>query len=207
MADREIVTTVTSRRGRAAADTPRSVRSVRRHGAPVLPPAAHQGVASKAARHARIIDLVAAEAVHSQAELARRLRDAGLAVTQTTLSRDLDELGAVKLRGPDGGVPVYVIPEDGAPPPVRALRDPGPALLARRVGELLISAEASGNIAVLRVPPGAAHFLASAIDRAGLPEIAGTIAGDDTLLLVAREPCAGADVVRRFESLAAGDGS
>ncbi len=97
-----------------------------------------------------------------------------------------------------------MIPEDGAPPPVRALRDPGPALLARRVAELLITAEASDNLAVLRTPPGAAHFLASAIDRAGLPEIAGTIAGDDTLLAIARPPSDGAAVVRRFYALAAG---
>ena len=68
---------------------------------------------TKAARHARIVDVLTAQPVRSQAELAALLHDAGLTVTQTTLSRDLDELGAVKLRPPDGGLPVYVVPEDG----------------------------------------------------------------------------------------------
>ena len=79
------------------------------------------------------------------------------------LSRDLDELGAVKLRGADGGIPVYVIPDDGSP--VRGVEG-GTGRLARLLGELLVSADASGNLAVLRTPPGAAHYLASALDRA-----------------------------------------
>ena len=87
----------------------------------------------------------------------------------------LDELGAVKLRTPDGGLPVYVVPEDGAPITARASDDAPPQRLARLIGELLVSAEASGNLAVLRTPPGAAHFLASAVDRAGLPQIVGTM--------------------------------
>lgn len=145
----------------------------------------------RAARHARIVAALARHDVHSQAQLGELLRADGLPVTQATLSRDLDELGAVKLRTPDGGLPVYVVPEDGAPLTVRGLADAPPARLARLLGELLVSADASGNLVVLRTPPGAAHFLASAVDRAGLAQVVGTIAGDDTILVVARDPAGG----------------
>lgn len=157
---------------------------------------------SKAARHDRIISLVSHRPVRSQAELAALLAAEGVRVTQTTLSRDLEELGAVKLRAPDGGAPAYVIPEDGAPPPVRALTDPGPALLARRLADLLVAAEPSGNLVVLRTPPGAAHFLASTLDRAGLPEIVGTVAGDDTVLVIARERSAGKELAGKLRHMA-----
>ncbi|MDT4911042.1 MAG: transcriptional regulator of arginine metabolism [Pseudonocardiales bacterium] len=145
----------------------------------------------KAARHSRIIAVLAEQQVRSQAELAARLDEAGVHVTQATLSRDLDELGAVKLRTPDGGVPVYVVPEDGSPLTARSADDAPPQRLARLIGELLTSAETSANLVVLRTPPGAAHFLASALDRASLPEVLGTIAGDDTILVVARDPAGG----------------
>jgi len=146
---------------------------------------------TKAARHARIVAILAEQPVRSQAELAARLNDAGVHVTQATLSRDLDELGAVKLRPPDGGLPAYVVPEDGSPIAHRGADDAPPHRLARLVGELLTSAEPSGNLVVLRTPPGAAQYLASAFDRAGLPDIIGTIAGDDTLLVVTRDPQGG----------------
>ena len=146
---------------------------------------------TKAARHARIVAILADHPIRSQAELAARLNDDGVHVTQATLSRDLDELGAVKLRTPDGGMPVYVVPQDGSPLTARGVDDAPPQRLARLVGELLTSAEASGNLVVLRTPPGAAQYLASAFDRAGLPDIIGTIAGDDTLLVVTRDPHGG----------------
>jgi transcriptional regulator of arginine metabolism len=145
----------------------------------------------KAARHARIVAVLAEQQVRSQAELAARLDGAGVHVTQATLSRDLDELGAVKLRTPDGGVPVYVVPEDGSPLTARGADDAPPQRLARLIGELLTSAEASANLVVLRTPPGAAHYLASALDRASLSAVLGTIAGDDTILVVARDPLGG----------------
>jgi transcriptional regulator of arginine metabolism len=97
----------------------------------------------------------------------------------------------VKLRTPDGGLPSYVVPEDGAPLTSRTAKDAPPQRLARLIDELLVSAEASANLVVLRTPPGAAHFLASAVDRAGLPDVLGTIAGDDTILVVARDPGGG----------------
>jgi transcriptional regulator of arginine metabolism len=140
--------------------------------------------------------------VHSQAELAEALRAAGVEITQATLSRDLDELGAVKLRAPDGGLPVYVIPVDGSPLAARAAGDDPPHRLARLLAELLVSAEASANIVILRTPPGASNFLASALDRAALPDVLGTIAGDDTILVVSRDPLGGNDLARRFLDLA-----
>jgi transcriptional regulator of arginine metabolism len=153
---------------------------------------------TRAARQARIVELIRDRAVHSQTELLGLLEAEGIGTTQATLSRDLDELGAVKLRGADGGTPVYVIPDDGSP--VRGIEG-GTARLARLLGELLVSADASGNLAVLRTPPGAAHYLASALDRAALHDVVGTIAGDDTLLVVAREPLTGAQLVARLREL------
>ncbi|HEY0499468.1 MAG TPA: arginine repressor [Kutzneria sp.] len=156
---------------------------------------------TRAARQGRIVELVAQRAVRSQSELAKLLAAEGIETTQATLSRDLDELGAVKLRGADGGAPVYVIPEDGSP--VRGVEG-GISRLTRLLGELLVSADSSGNLAVLRTPPGAAHFLASALDRAALHDVVGTIAGDDTIFVVAREPLTGAELAERFTGLAVG---
>jgi transcriptional regulator of arginine metabolism len=155
--------------------------------------------ATRAGRQARIVELVAHRAVRSQTELASLLAGEGIEVTQATLSRDLDELGAVKLRGVDGGAPVYVIPEDGSP--VRAVEG-GTGRLARVLAELLVSVDASANLAVLRTPPGAAHFVASALDRAALIDVVGTIAGDDTILVVAREPLPCATLAARIRALA-----
>jgi transcriptional regulator of arginine metabolism len=153
---------------------------------------------SRVARLARIVELIRDRQIHSQTELLGLLEAEGIGTTQATLSRDLDELGAVKLRGADGGVAVYVIPDDGSP--VRGIEG-GTVRLARLLGDLLVSADASGNLAVLRTPPGAAHYLASALDRAALHDVVGTIAGDDTLLVVAREPLTGAELVERLREL------
>jgi transcriptional regulator of arginine metabolism len=138
------------------------------------------GPGTRAARHAHIVDIVRVDPVRSQIELAEKLAHHGVQVTQATLSRDLEELRAVKAGG------VYVIPEDGLPPLRPA--EQAPARLIRLLRELLNSVDVSGNLVVLRVPPGAAQFLASALDRSGLPDVVGTIAGDDTILVVAREP-------------------
>jgi transcriptional regulator of arginine metabolism len=134
---------------------------------------------TKAARLDRIAGLIRVAGVRSQTELAEMLAEVGIQVTQATLSRDLEELRAVKVRG------AYMIPEDGE----RALRpaEQPPLRLIRLLRELLTGVDRSGNLVVLRTPPGAAQFLASAIDRTGLPDIVGTIAGDDTILVVARE--------------------
>ena len=154
---------------------------------------------TRAGRQARIVELVTHRAVRSQTELITLLAAEGIPVTQATLSRDLDELGAVKLRGVQGGAPVYVIPEDGSP--IRGVEG-GTERLTRLLSELLVSADASANLAVLRTPPGAAHFVASALDRAALTDVVGTIAGDDTIMVVAREPLTGAELADRLMALA-----
>jgi transcriptional regulator of arginine metabolism len=141
--------------------------------------------ASKTARHARILALIRSRPVRSQSELGDLLAADGLATTQATLSRDLEELGAIKVRGTDGSGAAYIVPDEGMGP--LRLAEQAPERLRRLLRELLTGADSSGNLTVLRTPPGAAQFLASALDRSGLPEIVGTIAGDDTVMIVARQ--------------------
>jgi transcriptional regulator of arginine metabolism len=160
---------------------------------------------SRSARQARIRELIEAQQVTSQTHLAALLAEGGVEVTQATLSRDLEELGAVKLRGADGAPASYVLPPENAPlRPARATS--APARLTRMLGDLLISAEGSANLAVLRTPPGAAQFLASAMDKVALPDVLGTIAGDDTLLVVSRDPLGGPELAARLRTLAARGG-
>jgi transcriptional regulator of arginine metabolism len=162
---------------------------------------------TKAARQARVVALLASTPVHSQSELAYLLAGQDVVVTQATLSRDLVELRARKVRTGDGTM-VYVVPDEGERPDPQA-GDPGlsAARLARLCNDLLVTAEASGPLVVLRTPPGAAQFLASAIDRSVVPGVLGTVAGDDTVLVVAREPDdappgAGATLAAHFVTLA-----
>ncbi len=154
---------------------------------------------TKTARHARISELIRTQAVRSQTELAELLADTGVTVTQATLSRDLEELGAVKVRGTDASPAAYVLPAEGEGP-LRAASRP-PDRLVRLLKELLTGADHSGNLAVLRTPPGAAQFLASVIDKSGMGDIVGTIAGDDTILVVARSPVTGAELAGRLRDL------
>jgi len=148
------------------------------------------GPLTRAGRHARIVELIRNRAVRSQTELAELLAAQSVQVTQATLSRDLEELGAVKVGG------AYLIPEDGK----RPLRDAehAPTRLIRLLRELLTGVDASGNLAILRTPPGAAQFLASALDRSGLTDVVGTIAGDDTILVVARDVTGGKALAEKF---------
>ncbi|RYB90564.1 arginine repressor [Nocardioides oleivorans] len=158
---------------------------------------------TKRARHQRIIDIVTTHPVRSQTELADLLTDHGVKVTQATLSRDLVELDAVKVRGGDGAL-VYAVPGEGGDRSASAPRESaaGRDRLARLCGELLVSAEASANLVVLRTPPGAAQFLASAFDKAELGGILGTIAGDDTVLVIGRDPQGGDALAQQFLDLA-----
>jgi transcriptional regulator of arginine metabolism len=158
--------------------------------------------ATKTARHALIGALLSRQSVHSQQELADLLAERGVAVTQATLSRDLVELRAEKVRLQDG-TRVYAVPSGPAGAPGQgAGEEVLAARLARLCGELLVTAEASGNVAVLRTPPGAAHFLAAAIDSSTLPNTIGTVAGDDTILVVAREADGGGQIAERLVHLA-----
>lgn len=150
---------------------------------------------TKAARQQRIVDLLSAHQIRSQADLARLLAADGVDVTQATLSRDLDELGAVRVRTSDGQLVYAVAPEGGSRMVVPAGEDHAAMeRLIRRLGELLVSADHSANLVVLRTPPGGAHFLASAIDHSLLTSVIGTIAGDDTVLLVTKSATGAADV-------------
>ena len=162
--------------------------------------------ATKAARRQKIVEILGRRAVHSQVQLADLLAEHGVGVTQGTLSRDLDELGAVKVRAPSGTGLVYAVPGEGGDRTPRAApgEDVLDARLARVTEELLVAAEASANLVVLRTPPGAAQYFASAIDHADLPELLGTIAGDDTVLVISRDPTGGEAVAVRFLALAEG---
>ena len=151
---------------------------------------------TKASRQAWVAATLADRPVRSQEELARLLAERGMPVTQATLSRDLEEIGAVRVRAGDGSL-VYALPEKPGGPGSRpggvgGGTEPasGPRL-SRTASELLISAEASANMVVLRTPAGAAQFLASVLDHAAWPSILGTVAGDDTVLVIARDPAGG----------------
>lgn len=158
--------------------------------------------ATKAARHARIVQILGAQSIHSQAELAKALAEDGLYVTQATLSRDLIELRAEKTRDAEGGL-IYSVAQEGVDA-ARTARETeaSVARLARLCAEMLISAESSGSFCVLRTPPGAAQYFGSVIDTTGVKGVMGTIAGDDTVLVIAREGVAGKDLATRFISLA-----
>ncbi|HVM28076.1 MAG TPA: arginine repressor [Mycobacteriales bacterium] len=158
---------------------------------------------TKAARQARIAELLSTQQVASQTELGRLLADAGVAVTQATLSRDLDELGAVKVRTAAG--PAYSVPEENAPRP--ASPETVDARVGRLLEELLVAVEATGPFVVLRTPPGGAHFLASTLDRAALPDVAGTVAGDDTVFLLTRQPASDGAAVLAEHLLALAGGA
>jgi transcriptional regulator of arginine metabolism len=158
---------------------------------------------TKTARQSRIIELLGRNAVHSQSELARLLADAGVDVTQATLSRDLVDIGAVKLRAEDGSL-IYAVPGEGGDRIRRARTGAAETFggrLARLAQELLVSAEASANLVIVRTPAGGAQFLASAIDHADWPSVLGTVAGDDTILVIARDAAGGADLAAALLAL------
>jgi transcriptional regulator of arginine metabolism len=159
---------------------------------------------TKNARQQLIIEMLGGHEVKSQPELAELLGARGVHVTQATLSRDLVELDAVKVRAQSGAL-IYAVPAEGGDrTPVTHETGAATQRLARLCNELLVSAEASANLVVLRTPPGAAGFLASAFDKAELAEVLGTIAGDDTVLIIGREPRGGDALARRITALADG---
>ncbi len=163
-------------------------------------------VTTRAARHHLIVELLGRHPVRSQSELASLLASSGLRVTQGTVSRDLVELDAVRVRD-SHGVLVYAVPGEGGDRTPRPATDSVTAenRLARLCAELMVSAECSGNLVVLRTPPGAAQFLASALDKAELTAALGCIAGDDTVLGVSRDRDGGAALADKL--IAYADGS
>lgn len=160
---------------------------------------------TKNARQRRIIDLLEQAEVRSQTELAELLAERGVHVTQATLSRDLVDIDAVKVRARSGAM-VYAVPAEGGDRTPTHLKDSvsASARLARLCSELLVSAQASGHLVVLRTPPGAAQYLANAIDKADAADVLGTIAGDDTVLVIGHDSEHGDDLARRFTALADG---
>lgn len=149
---------------------------------------------SRAARQHRIVQILEKSPVSSQQQLVDLLARAGVEATQATVSRDLDEIGAVKVRAA-GGESVYAVPDlpkDRVAPEEH---------LRRVLGDWVVEVSSSANLVVVRTPPGSAHVVASALDRAGLPEILGTVAGDDTILVIAVEEVGGPAVADRLSTL------
>lgn len=168
---------------------------------------------TKTARHASIIQILSRERIRSQAQLRSALAQRGISTTQATLSRDLVELKATKIRAP-GGELIYSMPEAGAPGQVAAgaftgveeaddsLRAHTTPRLARWCAELLVTVEWAGSQVVLRTPAGAAQLLAGAVDDAMMPGVLGCIAGDDTVLVICRSGRLAADVAGHLLALA-----
>jgi transcriptional regulator of arginine metabolism len=150
--------------------------------------------APKTKRQRAILSLIAARPVRSQDELAMLLELQGYEVTQATISRDIKELGLMKvpLKGTTGGQFKYVEPSVG---PSFSSR------LHRVVAELVLSVRGSVNQIVLRTPPGGAMMLASAIDSAGWNEVIGTLGGDDTVLVICEKAEVMPMIVQRFEDM------
>jgi transcriptional regulator of arginine metabolism len=150
---------------------------------------------AKTQRQHRIALLLEANAVTSQGQLVDLLAAEGVVATQATVSRDLDELGAVKVRTGGGGESVYAVPEfEHRVEPEDHLR--------RVFGDWVVEVAHSANLVIIRTPPGSAHVVASAIDRAGLADIIGTVAGDDTIMVIAAEQVGGAQVALQLSALA-----
>jgi transcriptional regulator of arginine metabolism len=149
----------------------------------------------KPQRQHRISQLLEGRAVTSQVQLVELLEEQGIEATQATVSRDLEEMGAVKVRVP-GGETVYAIPE------LPKERMAPEEHLRRVLGEWAVEVAHSANLVVVRTPPGSAHVVGSALDRTAMPEIVGTVAGDDTVLIVATERVGGAKLAKRLATLA-----
>jgi transcriptional regulator of arginine metabolism len=145
----------------------------------------------KVERQRRIVQILRRRAISSQEELAELLRRNGERVTQATLSRDLEELGAIKVRE-NGGV-VYRLPEEPSA---------SDEWLQRMLHEFMLEVEASGTMVVVKTPPGGANAVARALDNAALKDVIGTVAGDDTIILVCREGVRGQTVARKLRSMA-----
>ena len=174
-----------------------------------LAAAAPLAPATKTARHACIVQILSRERIRSQAQLRKALALRGISTTQATLSRDLVELRATKIRAP-GGELIYSMPEAGVHAGGFAggeeTDDSLPAhttpRLARWCAELLVTAEWAGSQLVLRTPAGAAQLLAGAVDDAMMPGVLGCIAGDDTVLVITRSPQVAAEVAGHLLALA-----
>ena len=145
--------------------------------------------AARDARRQLVKELINTHEVTSQGELVALLAQHGVDATQATVSRDLEDMGIEKIRGADGRVS-YALPAPGG--------------LAQLMRQFVIDVDASGNLAVVRTPPGAAGTVASAIDHTQISGVLATVQGDDTLLVVAREGFTGRDVAERLLAIKKG---
>jgi transcriptional regulator of arginine metabolism len=142
------------------------------------------------ARRAKAIALIKAGKISSQSDLVKELKKSGFAVTQATASRDLEEIGAVRGRSGNGDA-LYAIAASDSDSMTRSMPLPS---------DLILSVEASGNLAVVHTPPGGAQLLASSLDHSGITSIIGTIAGDDTVLVVSRKASGGVELAKELLS-------
>ena len=150
---------------------------------------------SKAQRQHRISDLLEREVISTAAQLVARLKSEGIVATQATVTRDLQDLGTIKVRDLHGSRRIVIASAPAvSAAPVDHLR--------RMMGEWVGSVDCSGNLVVIRTPPGCAHVVASALDRSALDGVLGSIAGDDTILVIADEKYGGPALVKEFRSLA-----
>jgi len=150
---------------------------------------------AKPQRQHLVAKLIEAHQIHNQTQLVELLAAENVVATQATVSRDLDEMGAIKVRV-QGGESAYALPEH--PKEQFAPEDH----LRRVLGDWVVEVGHSANMIVLRTPPGSAHVVGSALDRVGLPEILGTVAGDDTLMLVVAEGASAAQCSAKLSDLA-----
>ena len=151
---------------------------------------------SKFERQGAILRLVRERELGTQAEVAEALREQGFDAVQTTVSRDIAQLGLVKRRGPEGRL-VYALP--GAADLDRLSE------LSSALRRWTITLDATGNLAVVKTPPGYANALARAIDEASLPDVVGTVAGDDTILVIAPDARRAKGLVKRLEEASLGE--
>lgn len=157
---------------------------------------------NRRSRHRAILEIVHAHPVHSQAELAAELGRRGLQATQATVSRDVRQLGLLKLPVPGGGAR-YVAPDD-LPPPAERLADDRNDSLRDACRQFVTEIDSGAALVVLKTLTGRANAVAVAIDECRFPEIVGTLAGDDTILLIVRRPADRKGVMERFRHLADG---
>jgi transcriptional regulator of arginine metabolism len=149
----------------------------------------------KTQRQHLVARLIESQAIANQQALVDQLAAEGVIATQATVSRDLEDLGAIKVRMP-GGESAYAIP--ALPKEQRAPEDH----LRRVFGDWVVEVATSDNLVVIRTPPGSAHVVASALDRSGLAGILGTVAGDDTILIVVASDVGGATIAAQLSDLA-----
>lgn len=150
---------------------------------------------SKTSRQHRIVQLLGETAVTSQGQLVELLEGEGIEATQATVSRDLEDIGAIKVRIPGGDL-VYGLPEhtnETVAPPDH---------LRRVLSDWVADVDSSHNLVVVKTPPGSAHVVASAFDRSGLDGVLGTVAGDDSILIVATEEITGKELADTIRTLA-----